>query len=157
VKVCYFWSADWAIPRAAMKQHAPEAEWVYTGDHDGQYWQELEKRWGGDDLAVIEHDITIHDQVMPQFAACREPFCSFAFGMFGNGSVLATDSIGCVRYTADAQRAVTVTDIKSCARTLTDDGLHIAWHYIEAPILDAFSAAGIGVHTHWPQVGHREK
>lgn len=84
----------------------PGAELVPTPD-DYDYWRELARRWdGSDDLVVIEHDIVIHDQVIPQFAACGSPWCTFPYfyGPDHDPSRVVYETPGCAKFSADCQR-----------------------------------------------------
>src|SRR6266516_3894602 len=81
-------------------------ELVWTGDGDDHYWNELTKRWDGhDDLLIIEHDIEIHDDVIPQLQACPSAWCTFPYeyGPRWPGHTI-TDALGCTRFTAQLQR-----------------------------------------------------
>ena len=78
---CFYWDLH---PEAKAALPA-DAELVWTGPDDDGYWRELSARWDGTrDLVVIEHDIVIHDRVIPQFAACPAPWCEFPY-FYGGG------------------------------------------------------------------------
>jgi len=105
MRTAYFWFTRWPEAQAALP---PDAERVYTGPGTHDYWHALAARWNtGQDLVVIEQDVIIHDQVIPQFAACPEPWCSFAYEV-GPGQHCWW-WLGCTRFSAQLQAAVPLT------------------------------------------------
>jgi hypothetical protein len=84
------------------------AERVYTGPGTHDYWRVFTERWTGEsDLVAIEQDVLIHDDVLPQFAACPEPWC--AFGWQVTPGMVSTCWLGCTKFSAALQREVTLS------------------------------------------------
>ena len=100
-----------------------DAEIVLTSpDDDLSYWRPLAARWDGSaDLVVIEQDIEIHQQAVPQLEACPSPWCTFPhlahswgnprLDITGNAGRAAAagalcESLACTKFSAGLQRAV---------------------------------------------------
>jgi hypothetical protein len=59
---------------------APTAEYVDVSASPDAYHALLAGLWAeGETFAVVEQDVEIHRGVLPQFAACSEPWCTFAY------------------------------------------------------------------------------
>lgn len=107
MRVAYFWFDPWPAAEAALPA---DAERIYTGPDTGDYWKAFASQWTGEgDLVSIEQDVAIHDQVIPQFEACPEPWCSFGW-MVGPGQH-SFWWLGCTRYSAALQRAIPVSEL----------------------------------------------
>lgn len=101
--LCAYTSLD-PRTRKALEEYAPGTEFVETpaGD-DFAYWRALAARWTGDnDLVVIEHDIEIGPDTIASFQACPEPWCVYAYQLFGSTSYAG--GLGCVKFSAALQR-----------------------------------------------------
>jgi hypothetical protein len=172
MRVCYFFSADWREARDLLHQHAPGAEEVWTGDDPYQYWRELKARWGAGDLVTIEHDNGIHEEVIPQFENCPEPWCSFGYQI---GSYICTEGNGCRKLSLEAQKAVTFAHLEyppplptwdpqtellpTRSRGIIDIGechdcAALCWCHLDTRIAGALKRAGYTVHVHTPNVRH---
>ena len=98
--------------RKALEQYAPQADFVDVSGDDLAYWRAICERWTGeDDLLVVEHDIEIHDQVIPEFEACGEPWCSFAYKLW-EPDVWCYNALGCTKFSAALQREVSTGEIQ---------------------------------------------
>lgn len=103
MRVCCFYTSLHPACEAALP---PGTELVWTGADDQHYWRELMARWdGSDDLVTIEHDVEIHDGVLPAFAACGAAWCAFAYEYSpATPGTLATGALGCTRFSTRVQR-----------------------------------------------------
>ena len=91
----------------ALSQCFPGHELVFLPAGDPHaYWTMIMGRWGSDDLVIIEQDIVIHDQVVPQFQACPQPWCAFDHFPYYTLAPADFKVIGCVRYRAEVQRDI---------------------------------------------------
>jgi len=144
--------------RRALGEHAPGAALAdVTGDPYG-YWREIAARWDGtEDLATVEHDIEIRDGVLPGFAACPEPWCVYPYEVHERGLWLDF-GLGCTRFSAAAQRAVTAYAISAMpGECSTCHGKPGCWMHLDCKIYWAMTAAGIERHVHWPAVTHHSR
>ena len=64
----------------SLRVYAPEARICRIPADDISYpWEIYKSCWGKDDLVIIEQDIILHEDVIPQFLECPEPWCLFPF------------------------------------------------------------------------------
>ena len=134
----------------AIERHAPQTEFVDTSGSDFAYWEAIAKRWTGEeDLMLIEHDVEIHAQVVPQFTACPEWWCHFPYPYRGGLTAMAT---GCTRYRAELQRMVSTSDILAEKSYRGKPG---HWEYMDVTMANAFARKNLEVCDHAPPVGHR--
>jgi hypothetical protein len=97
----------WIQPetRAALEEHAAghEVTFVYVGGSDSAMWEMYDRLWREErqrGFVVVEHDIVIHGDVLPQFERCSERWCTFAYPYaFGNANPY--HGTGCVRWSAN--------------------------------------------------------
>jgi hypothetical protein len=99
---------------AALDRFAPEAEYVDVSASDDAYHALLARLWAdGEGIVNVEQDVEIHADVLPQFEACPEPWCSFPYGTphplrpsdpTWMASLWSAQAIGCVRWSADVLR-----------------------------------------------------
>jgi len=114
MRVYYFWYAAWPRALAALP---PDAGHVWTGPGTDGYWRTFAQRWTGeDDLVCVEQDVLIHAGVLPQFAACPQPWCAFGWEV-GPGQ-MSYWWLGCTKFSAALQAAVPLTSKQpgECAR-----------------------------------------
>jgi hypothetical protein len=138
-----------------MRQYLPGAQFVGTAADDFAYWDEIAARWGrGEDLMIVEHDVEVHDQVLPQFRECSGVWCSFPYEILAAGHWLESGT-GCVRFTAAVQDLVSAAEIAavsaSCGRCQGQPG---CWAHIDVRIALAMAAHDVQVHAHAPPVSH---
>ena len=90
----------------ALAAFAPGAELVDVSGDEYGYWHQIRARWTGEqDLVLVEQDVEITADVLPAFAACPSPWCTFSYEL-RPGWVPSTDACGCARYRAQLQRDV---------------------------------------------------
>jgi hypothetical protein len=153
-----------AETKDALLAHAPSAEFVDTSDSTLRYWEEFRKRWTGEaDLVNVEHDIIIHEDVMPQFEACDSLWCVFPYPF--TARIAYTRAMGCTKYSAELQRFVTREEIDrmredECQMQLAllcvpECAEGFCWHRLDA-LLDAVFAKNriTEVCIHEPGVKH---
>ena len=140
---------------AALAEHAVGHSVVFqdVSGSDEAMWEMWAALWRErEDVVVVEHDIVVHAAVVPEFAACAEPWCTFAYPYaFGNDNPY--HGTGCVRFRGELMEAV--PDL--WARVAAKDGPHHPpKHWCS---LDGFSQLelwqhGFKNHRHEPPVGH---
>ena len=145
--VCCYTSLHPAAVRS-LRMFAPAAELAdVTGDECG-YWREISSRWdSAADLVVIEQDIEIGREVLPSFAACRQPWCTYGYEMFRDPPEWLTVGLGCVKFAAEAQRTADLTHIPEHQRR---------WQYLDGAIAAMLQAAGLAPHVHGQVIHHHE-
>lgn len=87
--------------RDALEQHASghEIRYVDVSGGDEAMWEMYAAAWAeGETFAVVEHDIMIHDRVLPAFEQCPSLWCSFAYPYAHLPAYCGT---GCVRFRAE--------------------------------------------------------
>lgn len=139
----------------ALHRHAAghDVHYVHVGDRDEQMWEMWRDLWAaGEDVVVVEHDIVIHERVLPEFEACPEQWCTFGYPYaFGNANPY--HGTGCVRFRSELIAAV--PDLWD--RVAVREGPHHPYkHWCS---LDGFSQLelwplGYSNHRHEPPVGH---
>lgn len=123
---------------------------IAPGD-DAAYWRLLTRWWNatGGDLVVIEQDIGITADVLPGFAACREPWCGHPYHVAGRVLVC----LGCTRFTAELQAAE--PDLLQAVGEIGGDGLPARdWRRLDVRLADELHRRGYQVHEHAPQLAH---
>src|SRR5215467_7785983 len=143
---------------AAQVAAIPGVEMVDVRADDFAYWRAIEQRWAGEaDLLVIEQDMVIHGQVIPQLEACPGQWCTFAYPIFNSGQRL-TQGLGCTRFSAALQRKVPAAEFAADGR-LRDldrgqDG--VPWQFLDLVIAERLRIGhGLRPHVHSPDVEHR--
>ena len=149
----------WPATADALTVHAPGAQVIHIDGSDiAQPWATYASYWGKDDLVVIEQDIVIHGDVLPQFGACPEPWCLFPFRHYAQGGGWMRDGIGCNRFRREFMDAVPVEAVEavpgSCPRCGGREPR--CWAHLDGKTREAGEAAGFRIHVHWPSVGHRD-
>ena len=153
MKICYFFSADWPEARDLLHEHAPGAEEIWTGGGPYDYWHATLLRWGLDDLVTIEQDNGIHEEVIPQFEACTEPWCAFGYQI---GSYTCYTGGGCRKLSLEAQRLVPASALQYPVRDIGEcpECAVLCWRHMDTRITAALEDAGLGVHIHKPDIRH---
>lgn len=138
----------------ALRKYAPKAELVDTSGSIWAYNEAIEKYWNGkEDLVVIEQDKEITHQVLPSFAKCKKPWCSYSSYIYPKAmNVEVAFGLGCVRYSASLQQMVDTSEFickddpvwKQCQLC---DGKG-CWKYLDARIAGAIRKYDVDVHCH---------
>jgi hypothetical protein len=158
----------WPATRDALAVHAPDALIIPIPAGDiSRPWSDYAARWGTDDLVVIEQDVVIHGDVLPQFEACPEPWCLFPARHYATGGGWMKTGILCNRFRREFMEKVTVADVEavpgSCVRCADENSRPArgrraqCWAHLDGKTREAGEAAGFRVHVHWPSVGHRDE
>lgn len=130
---------------AALAAHAPDAEMLYLGTRHDSYRDLLADLWAaGDSFLLIEHDVEIHDRVIPELDACPEPWCSFPYPV-GSPDGMIDSSLGCTRFTADLLAAVPDMIDRLPVRD---------WRRLDCELAPRLRQAGFVPHVHHPAVKH---
>ena len=100
--------------KAALEKYAPQAglqvEWVDTSSDLQVYADEMEKRWGQEDLIIVEQDKEIHTACLPSLMSCGEPWCGYAFWACPvPHTTLVVGGFGVTKFSAGIQRKVPVS------------------------------------------------
>jgi len=111
--------------QAALAKYAPDAELVDVSGDDYAYWKAICAAWTGeDDLLIVEQDIEIHKTVIPQMAACPEPWCTFPYRLW-RPDAWCYNALGCTKFSAGLQRDVSPAEIEQVqARWLVPNASH---------------------------------
>jgi len=148
--------------RQSFRKHAPLGEVVQADAADWRaYWRVIAARWGrGDDLLIVEHDVILHEAVLPQLESCLEPWCLFPYRHPGCGpSGWMMTGLGCTRFRREFQDRVTLEEIASqagnCSRCDGKERKHECWMHLDGRIREAGERLGFTAHAHWPSAGHR--
>lgn len=128
--VCFY---NKLYPQAAeaLNKFAPECVYEDTSATPSSYWQALRKYLTGDeDVIVIEQDIEITEEVIPSFSACKEIWCAYGYKRMRlpftpvEDVVILTESLGCTKFSVEAQRLLPADFLKS----------DIGWAFIDIQI-----------------------
>ena len=149
----------WDATRESLRKYAPDAVIVPVPVGDiSRAWQEHVIRWGQDDLLVIDQDVILHEDVIPQFEACPEPWCLFPYRHDAQGGDFMDTGVGCNRFRREFQEKVPTAAIEAipgcCSRCQGVNRKCFA--HIDGRTREAGEAAGFRLHVHWPSVGHRD-
>ena len=88
----------------AIAKFAPDAELVKTPGLFG-YNEAIASRWGKDDLIVIEGDKEVTAEVIPSFASCDEPWCTYAYYNYPEPyQAYCSVGLGCAKFSVELQR-----------------------------------------------------
>ena len=148
----------WPATRASLAVHAPGALIIPIAAGDiSQPWTTYASYWGKGDLVVVEQDVIIHDQVLPQFEACPEPWCLFPGRHDAQGGGFMLDGLLCNRFRREFMQAVPVEAVEavpgSCPRCRGQNPK--CWAHLDGKTREAGEKAGFRIHVHWPSAGHR--
>jgi hypothetical protein len=139
--------------------------WRLDRNDDRSYWKLLASLWGGE-LVIVEHDVEIHQGVLPGFASCPEPWCTFPFARllrgphsswtgseWGPGIALLEKSLGCTRFSAELARSE--PDLMEELGELSLGGQPPGhWKRLDDGIAHLLERRGYKVHVHHPEVIH---
>lgn len=139
------------------------AVWEDVSGHSDAYWRVLCRRWyPGEDLIVIEHDVVIRPDVLEQFEACPEPWCSFGYSDMCHEACREAwaNQLGCTRFRAEliAECPDAVSSISAAERDWHNLCDSIAGDKVggnPAPLRPkSVRASGFSHHWHRPYVDH---
>jgi hypothetical protein len=154
--IACFPTAIWDVTRNSISEHAPQTRIIPVTGLTGA-WDAYKSFWGEDDLMVIEQDIILHEDVIPQFEGCPEPWCLFPFRYMPGMDFLDTGT-GCNRYRKEFMQEVPPDAVEaifgSCPRCNGGENPG-CWAHIDGRLHEAGEKAGFRIHVHWPSVGHR--
>jgi len=140
----------------ALRRYAPGAELVDVSGAPGMYRRVLREHWDiPADLVIIEHDIEIGAEVLPSFAACAQPWCTYAYHVFPEPHrALTSTGIGCVKFTAAFRRLLPWDEV-TAASCRVCGALHQDHHGIDNQIYAyADEEHGMKPHVHGEVVHH---
>lgn len=146
--------------RESLERYAPQAEIIPIPTDDISYpWLIYKSHWGEEDLVVIEQDIILHSDVIPQFEGCPEPWCLFPFRHYSVGpDGFQMTGIGCNRFRKEFMQAVPAEMVEacpgSCHRCKGENPM--CWAHLDGKTREAGEEMGFRIHVHWPSVGHRD-
>jgi len=150
----------WPATAASLAEHAPAAEIIpIPADDISRPWADYAERWATDDLVVIEQDVIIHADVLPQFQSCPEPWCLFPARHYATGpDGWMTTGILCNRFRREFMEAVPVEAVEaqggSCGRC---GGINRkCFGHLDCRTREACAASVFKIHVHWPSVVHRD-
>lgn len=140
-------------PRTARlaDEHLPGHHRVrITAGDDTGYWRVLLGEWrrtGG--LLVVEHDIGVHEDVLPQTAVCPRHWCAFPYQVAGT----VQPALGCTRFSAALK--ATEPDLLDVVGQVSGDGLPAGdWRRLDVRLAAELQARGYRMHVHSPPVRH---
>lgn len=129
---------------AALQKYAPDADLVDLGLAWDAYYLFLAQLWDeGEGFLIVEEDIELHEDVLPQLEACSQPWCVFPFP--GAGGALLYGSLGCTRFSTELIAAVPDLMSKLPVRD---------WKRLDSEILPSLIRHGYEQHIHEPPVPH---
>lgn len=160
MRVLYTQVSDWPAARAALAEHAPQAETVRIYPPNWwEYWDAVEQEWGYEDLMLVEQDVILHARAVPELEACPEPWCLFPYYHPGAAGLLA-EGLGCTRFSRAFQGAVPLEAVAAiegnCPRCDGAPDKYKCWAHLDGRIAQAAALAGFTPHVHYPAVGHRD-
>lgn len=138
------------IARGALDRYAPDAEVYLLGNQPDAYYNLFAQLWDdGDGWLNVEQDIEIHASVVPETAACPEPWCVWPYNGPGRDSDVGDrhlyGSLGCTRFSAEL--------IAAHPRFIAElQGRR--WQGLDSFILPGLLGLGYKQHIHWPAVLH---
>lgn len=84
---------------ALTRARARAIEIVYVGGARSDYHRLLAALWdAGRTFAVVEHDIEIHEEVVPTFESCAHDWCLYPYPRHLLPETLLTENLGCTRF-----------------------------------------------------------
>lgn len=140
----------------ALQEYAPDGDLVDLGHGDHRYWQFLCQMWAaGETFLIVEQDVEIHGDVIPQMEQCPEPWCLFPYpgprpsrGWSQNHADtplghLLYRSLGCTKFSASL-----MARYPGFMSGLPNHD----WRRLDAEIHPRLEAKKVTPHLHWPHV-----
>ena len=90
----------------ALSKYAPDTEFYDVTSDERAYGRTIADKWNrGDTLVLIEPDNEITSEVLPSFAACNEPWCTYSYPVFAPPWTRQCDTgLGCVKFSISLQQ-----------------------------------------------------
>lgn len=133
---------------AALARYAPEAEMVDLGSRHDAYYALLREVWAdGKAFLLVEHDIELHEAVIPELGACQEPWCLYAYNI-GWPPAPVRSALGCVRFSARL-----LAEFPDAIAGLPVRG----WQQLDCSLYPRLREAGFRPHEHEPLVAHHHR
>lgn len=134
--------------QAALERYAPQAglevDWAETAGDGSQYAAELAKRWGKDDLILVEQDKEIYPETLPGLMSCGADWCACTYWLFPEPhTTLCVGGFGATRFSLEVQQFIAVEEFAG-------DG----WLGIDRRFLEALKRHGIGCCLHSQVLHH---
>lgn len=137
----------------SLSDHVPNAEWFYVGGAPDSYWRLLCDLWGRrESFLLIEHDMELHEGVIPDLAECPAPICLFPYpgptpskgwSQSNPEDSLLYRSLGCTRFSAAVMAAQ-----PNFMLDLTEH----RWQFLDTVIIPGLMELDYVTHVHWPAV-----
>jgi len=146
MRVCCAYTALHPLADAALTRFAPAAERYELGLQTDAYWVLLDSLWrDGESFLLIEHDIEIHADVIPQLEQCGEPWCVLPYEAAGDddGDRHLYGSLGCTRFGSELLQAHPMFMTNLPVRD---------WRRLDCEMLPRLQQLGYTQHIHWPAV-----
>ena len=129
----------------ALARYAPGTDMIDLGNRPDAYHELLCELWAADEaFLIVEHDVEIHERVIPELEACGEAWCAFPYAI-GYPPLPIDSSLGCTRFSAEAIRLV--PDLMSMLPVRD-------WRRQDCEINPRLRTAGLEPHVHLPAVKH---
>lgn len=135
-----------ATDRSVCAHFAPHVrvEFAYVGDSLTAYWERLCRAWAdAEDLIVVEHDIEVHGDVLPQLDACPNLWCTFPY--LGRQRQELKQALGCTRFRSELMGTLPELIERF-------DGHH--WQRLDCELATRLHWAGFEPCVHHPAVIH---
>lgn len=92
------------LARNAVTKHAPNVEMVDLGERHDAYYTLLRQLWeDGEAFLIVEQDVEIHADVIPDLEACAGEWCGYLYGAPGNKPdepLFMEAALGCTRFSS---------------------------------------------------------
>lgn len=91
---------------AALHEYAPGTEFLDVSADARDYGRAIAERWNkGKTLILVEQDNEITLEVLPSFAECDEPWCTYAYEVFAPPWTRWCETgLGCVKFSISLQQ-----------------------------------------------------
>lgn len=137
-----YWPSVTPDTLAALQDLGIDHRSVRMGHDALAYWRTFLGLWNaGEPFVLVEHDVVLHAEVMPQFTTCPERWCVFPYHRHDARQTfpdLLEASLGCARFRPEGLCKVPPT----------------AWGRLDDAVRLALVDLGWEVCPHSPPVGH---
>lgn len=150
------------VPTAGPENHLAPVEAALTaasvpydvydvGEADDSYWTLLGALWaGGDGFIVVEHDILVLPETIPELESCPEPWCCAPYPYLGGrGTIIG---LGCTKFSAEITTAVPDAVIRAGQMVDSHPARH--WCRLDSRIQRALVDSGYHAHFEHTAVDH---